>query len=44
MPQQRAIDVGEAVVVGVNEYADDQEVPSVPGLITRRGGRRSGRK
>jgi len=28
--QQRAIESGEAVVVGVNEYADDQPVPSVP--------------
>ena len=28
--QQRAIEAGESVVVGVNEYADDQEVPSVP--------------
>jgi len=28
--QQRAIESGESVVVGVNEYADDQEVPSVP--------------
>jgi methylmalonyl-CoA mutase N-terminal domain/subunit len=27
--QQRAIESGESVVVGVNEYADDQEVPSV---------------
>jgi methylmalonyl-CoA mutase, N-terminal domain len=28
--QQRAIESGESVVVGVNEYVDDQEVPSVP--------------
>jgi methylmalonyl-CoA mutase, N-terminal domain len=28
--QQRSIESGESVVVGVNEYADDQEVPSVP--------------
>ncbi len=28
--QQRAIESGEAVVVGVNEYADDQAIPSVP--------------
>jgi methylmalonyl-CoA mutase N-terminal domain/subunit len=28
--QQRAIESGESVVVGVNEYADDQEVPSIP--------------
>jgi len=28
--QQRAIESGEAVVVGVNEYADDQPVPSAP--------------
>src|SRR3989454_707978 len=28
--QQRAIESGEAVVVGVNEYGDDQPVPSVP--------------
>ena len=28
--QQRAIESGESVVVGVNEYADDQTVPSVP--------------
>jgi methylmalonyl-CoA mutase N-terminal domain/subunit len=28
--QQRAIESGESVLVGVNEYADDQEVPSVP--------------
>src|SRR5260370_4858213 len=28
--QQRAIESGESVVVGGNEYADDQEVPSVP--------------
>jgi len=28
--QQRAIEAGESVVVGVNEYADDQEVPSIP--------------
>jgi len=28
--QQRAIESGESVVVGVNEYADDQEVASVP--------------
>src|SRR5213076_2499695 len=28
--QQRAIEAGESVVVGVNEYADDQGVPSVP--------------
>ncbi|PYO62665.1 MAG: methylmalonyl-CoA mutase, partial [Gemmatimonadetes bacterium] len=27
---QRAIESGESVVVGVNEYGDDQEVPSVP--------------
>jgi len=27
---QRAIEAGESVVVGVNEYGDDQEVPSVP--------------
>jgi methylmalonyl-CoA mutase N-terminal domain/subunit len=27
---QRAIESGETVVVGVNEYADDQEIPSVP--------------
>src|SRR5881409_2140576 len=29
--QQRAIESGESVVVGVNEYADDQTIPSVPG-------------
>jgi len=28
--QQRAIESGESVVVGVNEYADDQQVASVP--------------
>src|SRR5207249_5480200 len=28
--QQRAIEAGESVVVGVNEYADDQGIPSVP--------------
>jgi len=28
--QQRAVESGESVVVGVNEYADDQEVSSVP--------------
>ena len=28
--QQRAVESGESVVVGVNEYADDQEVPAVP--------------
>ena len=28
--QQRSIESGESVVVGVNEYADDQEVPSIP--------------
>src|SRR3989441_3900404 len=28
--QQRAIESGESVIVGVNEYADDQDVPSVP--------------
>jgi methylmalonyl-CoA mutase N-terminal domain/subunit len=28
--QQRAVESGESVVVGVNEYADDQEVPSIP--------------
>ena len=28
--QQRAIEAGEAVVVGVNEYVDDQGIPSVP--------------
>ena len=27
---QRAIESGESVVVGVNEYADEQDVPSVP--------------
>jgi methylmalonyl-CoA mutase N-terminal domain/subunit len=27
--QQRAVESGQSVVVGVNEYADDQEVPSV---------------
>src|SRR5690349_9449119 len=27
---QRAIESGETVVVGVNEYADEQEIPSVP--------------
>jgi methylmalonyl-CoA mutase N-terminal domain/subunit len=27
---QRAIESGQTVVVGVNEYADDQEIPSVP--------------
>jgi len=27
--QQRAIESGESVVVGVNEYGDDQEIPSV---------------
>jgi len=27
---QRAIESGNTVVVGVNEYADDQEIPSVP--------------
>jgi len=27
---QRAIEAGKTVVVGVNEYADDQEIPSVP--------------
>jgi methylmalonyl-CoA mutase N-terminal domain/subunit len=27
---QRAIESGETVVVGVNEYADEREVPSVP--------------
>ena len=27
---QRAIEAGETVVVGVNEYADDQGIPSVP--------------
>ena len=27
---QRAIEAGESVVVGVNEYADDQGIPSVP--------------
>src|SRR5437867_10167326 len=29
--QQRAIESGESVIVGVNEYADDQELPSIPG-------------
>ena len=28
--QQKAIESGRAVVVGVNEYADDQTIPSVP--------------
>jgi methylmalonyl-CoA mutase, N-terminal domain len=28
--QQRAVESGEQVVVGVNEYADDREVPSIP--------------
>ena len=28
--QQQAIESGAAVVVGVNEYADDQTIPSVP--------------
>ena len=28
--QQRAIEAGESVVVGVNEYVDDQGIPSVP--------------
>jgi len=28
--QQRAIESGERVVVGVNDYADDQEIPSPP--------------
>jgi methylmalonyl-CoA mutase N-terminal domain/subunit len=28
--QQRAIESGERVVVGVNDYADDQDVPSIP--------------
>ena len=28
--QQRAIESGESVVVGVNEYADDEPIPSVP--------------
>jgi len=28
--QQKAVESGEAVVVGVNEYADDQPIPSVP--------------
>jgi methylmalonyl-CoA mutase N-terminal domain/subunit len=28
--QQRAIEAGESVVVGVNEYTDDQGIPSVP--------------
>ena len=28
--QQRAIESGESVIVGVNEYADDQELPSIP--------------
>jgi len=28
--QQRSIESGESVLVGVNEYADDQEVPSMP--------------
>ena len=28
--QQKAIESGGAVVVGVNEYADDQTIPSVP--------------
>jgi len=27
--QQRSIESGESVVVGVNEYADDQQVPSI---------------
>src|SRR5213076_2063290 len=27
---QRAIESGESLVVGVNEYADEQDVPSVP--------------
>jgi len=28
--EQRAVEAGERVVVGVNQYADDQEVPSIP--------------
>jgi methylmalonyl-CoA mutase N-terminal domain/subunit len=28
--QQRAVESGEQVVVGVNEYADDREAPSIP--------------
>src|SRR2546429_8917118 len=28
--QQKAVESGEAVVVGGNEYADDQPIPSVP--------------
>src|SRR2546429_6878725 len=27
---QRAIESGESLVVGVNEYADEQDIPSVP--------------
>jgi len=28
--QQRAIEAGESIVVGVNEHTDDQDIPSVP--------------
>ena len=28
--EQRAIEAGEEVVVGVNQYEDDQEIPSIP--------------
>jgi len=42
--QQRAIEAGESIVVGVNEHTDDQDIPSVPapdypGLAAEQGKR-----